>query len=51
MKETQELKTRANNDTSIGGVRGGSEHSFGWSGSIQISSIGMVFGACIHWWK
>ncbi|XWS30110.1 hypothetical protein CRYUN_Cryun24cG0089900 [Craigia yunnanensis] len=38
MKETQELKTRANNDTSNRGVRGGGEHAFGWSGSIQISS-------------
>ena len=45
MKETQELKTRANNSTSNRGVRGGSEHSFGQSGSIQISSNGMVFGA------
>ncbi|XWS41038.1 hypothetical protein CRYUN_Cryun17cG0046700 [Craigia yunnanensis] len=38
MKETQELKTRANNGTSNRGVRGGSEHSFGWNGSIQINS-------------
>ncbi|KAK6259373.1 hypothetical protein SCA6_013847 [Theobroma cacao] len=38
MKETQELKNRANNGTSNRGVRGGSEHSFGWSGSTKISS-------------
>ncbi|XWS33006.1 hypothetical protein CRYUN_Cryun22dG0040100 [Craigia yunnanensis] len=38
MKETQELKTRANSGMSNSGVRGGSEHSFGLSGSIQISS-------------
>ncbi|XVF16805.1 hypothetical protein REPUB_Repub10bG0063800 [Reevesia pubescens] len=37
MKDTKELKNRANN-TSNGGVRGCSEHSFGRSGSIQISS-------------
>ncbi|XP_022740662.1 uncharacterized protein LOC111292507 isoform X2 [Durio zibethinus] len=38
MKETQELKARANNGTSNHGVRGGGEHSFGRSGSVQISS-------------
>ncbi|XP_039028889.1 uncharacterized protein LOC120162894 isoform X2 [Hibiscus syriacus] len=33
MKETQELKTRANSRASNRGVRDGSEHSFGQSGS------------------
>lgn len=47
MKETQELKTRANNGTSNRGVRGGGEHSFGRSGSMQIISNGKVFGTCM----
>ncbi|XVF14488.1 hypothetical protein REPUB_Repub09cG0064400 [Reevesia pubescens] len=38
MKETQELKTQANNGTSTRGVRGGTEHFFGRTGSLQISS-------------
>lgn len=49
MKETQELKNRANNGTSNRGVRGGSEHSFGWSGSTKISSNGMLNRACMRW--
>ncbi|KAK8652588.1 hypothetical protein V6N13_126616 [Hibiscus sabdariffa] len=38
MKETQELKTRANGRISNRGVRDGSEHSFGQSGSILNNS-------------
>ncbi|XVF60745.1 hypothetical protein PTKIN_Ptkin08bG0072900 [Pterospermum kingtungense] len=38
MKETQELKTRVNNGTSNRCVRGGGEHSFERSSSIQIIS-------------
>ncbi|XVE86241.1 hypothetical protein DITRI_Ditri18aG0019800 [Diplodiscus trichospermus] len=38
MKQTQELKTRANNRTSNDSVSGATEHYFRQSGSIQISS-------------
>ncbi|GMI67750.1 hypothetical protein HRI_000444200 [Hibiscus trionum] len=44
MKETQELKTRANGRASNCGVRDGSEHSFGQSGSIlnSFNELGKV---------